>query len=150
MPNTNPSHPVPAEAQRPPSAALNSPSNHSSGTASPSSVNVIEPPEIGQLRMSHAASLKSIMSAYLKPADIAKVEVAFEMARLAHEGQTRQSGEPYITHPLAVATLLAQWHLDAQALIAAILHDVVEDTPTTKDDIAQQFGKAVADLVDGV
>ena len=84
--------------------------------------------------MSHAASLKSIMSAYLKPADIAKVEVAFEMARLAHEGQTRQSGEPYITHPLAVATLLAQWHLDAQALIAAILHDVVEDTPTTKDD----------------
>jgi GTP pyrophosphokinase len=150
MPNTNPSHPVPAEAQRPPSAALNSPSNHSSGTASPSSVNIIEPPEIGQLRMSHAASLKSIMSAYLKPADIAKVEVAFGMARLAHEGQTRQSGEPYITHPLAVATLLAQWHLDAQALIAAILHDVVEDTPTTKDDIAQQFGKAVADLVDGV
>lgn len=96
------------------------------------------------------AALKSIISTYLKPADIQKVEAAYRMARDAHEGQRRQSGEPYITHPLAVATLLAEWHLDAQALIAAILHDVVEDTPTTKDEIAKQFGKPVADLVDGV
>ncbi len=87
---------------------------------------------------------------YLKAADLAKVEAAFEMARAAHEGQFRQSGEPYITHPLAVATILAQWHLDPQALIAALLHDVVEDTPTTKTDIADKFGRAVADLVDGV
>ncbi len=99
---------------------------------------------------SNAAALKQLVSTYLKPADIANVEAAFEVARAAHEGQTRKSGEPYITHPLAVATILAQWHLDAQALIAAILHDVVEDTPTTKDDIAKQFGKAVAELVDGV
>ncbi len=97
-----------------------------------------------------AASLNAIITTYLKPADIEKVNAAFEMARDAHEGQTRKSGEPYITHPLAVATLLAQWHLDPQALIAALLHDVVEDTPTTKDDIAKKFGKAVAELVDGV
>ena len=102
------------------------------------------------LATTEVASLKSIIQTYLKPADIERVEAAYVMARDAHEGQTRKSGEPYITHPLAVATLLAQWHLDAQALIAAILHDVVEDTPTTKDDIAKQFGQAVADLVDGV
>lgn len=102
------------------------------------------------LATTEVASLKSIIQTYLKPADIERVEEAYVMARDAHEGQNRKSGEPYITHPLAVATLLAQWHLDAQALIAAILHDVVEDTPTTKDDIAKQFGQAVADLVDGV
>ena len=99
---------------------------------------------------SNTAALKQLISTYLKPADVVNVEAAFEVARAAHEGQTRKSGEPYITHPLAVATILAQWHLDAQALIAAILHDVVEDTPTTKADIAKQFGKAVAELVDGV
>ncbi|MCA3039339.1 MAG: HD domain-containing protein, partial [Rhodocyclaceae bacterium] len=104
---------------------------------------VIEPHDNGKLGMSHATSLLPIISTYLKPADIEKVQAAFEMARAAHEGQSRKSGEPYITHPLAVATILAQWHLDAQALIAAILHDVVEDTPTTKDDIAKRFGQAV-------
>jgi GTP pyrophosphokinase len=95
-------------------------------------------------------SLQAILAGYLKPDDLGKIEAAFEMARAAHEGQTRISGEPYITHPLAVATILAQWHLDPQALIAALLHDVVEDTPTTKTDISKKFGKAVADLVDGV
>jgi GTP diphosphokinase / guanosine-3',5'-bis(diphosphate) 3'-diphosphatase len=94
--------------------------------------------------------LRALLATYLKPADIAKVEAAFNMAEAAHQGQTRSSGEPYITHPLAVAIILAQWHLDPQALIAALLHDVVEDTPTTKDDIAKKFGKAVAELVDGV
>ena len=94
-------------------------------------------------------SLKKLLN-YLKPADLAKVEAAFAMAKAAHEGQTRNSGEPYITHPLAVTTILAEWHLDPQALIAAMLHDVVEDTPTTKDEIAKKFGKAVAELVDGV
>src|SRR5437016_2808750 len=58
--------------------------------------------------------------------------------------------EPNITHPLAVAKILAEWHLDAQAMMAALLHDVVEDTPTTKSEIAKRFGKPVADLVDGV
>src|SRR3954463_9002338 len=79
---------------------------------------------------------------YLKPKDIEQIEQAYQVARVAHSGQYRQSGEPYITHPLAVAKILAEWHLDAQALIAALLHDVVEDTPTTKTEIAKRFGKA--------
>jgi GTP pyrophosphokinase len=87
---------------------------------------------------------------YLKPADVARIEEAYQVARAAHSGQYRQSGEPYITHPLAVAKILAEWHLDPQALMAALLHDVVEDTPTTKTEISKRFGKPVAELVDGV
>ncbi|HXZ50337.1 MAG TPA: bifunctional (p)ppGpp synthetase/guanosine-3',5'-bis(diphosphate) 3'-pyrophosphohydrolase [Usitatibacter sp.] len=87
---------------------------------------------------------------YLRPKDIEAIEQAYGVARAAHSGQHRYSGEPYITHPLAVAKILAEWHLDAQALMAALLHDVVEDTPTTKAEIARHFGKAVAELVDGV
>src|SRR5258706_1516565 len=87
---------------------------------------------------------------YLRKDDIDAIEEAYEVARAAHAGQYRQSGEPYITHPLAVAKILAEWHLDPQALMAALLHDVVEDTPTTKSEIARRFGKPVADLVDGV
>src|SRR4051812_19560418 len=87
---------------------------------------------------------------YLKPADVEQIERAYQVARQAHSGQYRQSGEPYITHPLAVAKILAEWHLDPQALMAALLHDVVEDTATTKAEIARTFGKSVGDLVDGV
>ncbi|HEX4858356.1 MAG TPA: bifunctional (p)ppGpp synthetase/guanosine-3',5'-bis(diphosphate) 3'-pyrophosphohydrolase [Usitatibacteraceae bacterium] len=97
-----------------------------------------------------AALLRELVGAYLKPADIDKLEAAIALATTAHEGQTRQSGVPYVTHPLAVARILARWHLDAQALIAALLHDVVEDTAITSETIARQFGKPVADLVDGV
>src|SRR3982751_6813327 len=87
---------------------------------------------------------------YLKPKDVEQIEEAYDVARAAHSGQYRQSGEPYITHPLAVAKILAEWHLDSQALMAALLHDVVEDTPTTKSEISKRFGKQVAELVDGV
>ena len=68
----------------------------------------------------------------------------------AHQGQFRKSGEPYITHPLAVASILSQWRLDAQGLAAALLHDVMEDTAVTKIEIESSFGKPVADMVDGV
>ncbi|HUW29429.1 MAG TPA: bifunctional (p)ppGpp synthetase/guanosine-3',5'-bis(diphosphate) 3'-pyrophosphohydrolase [Sulfuriferula sp.] len=88
--------------------------------------------------------------AYLKPDDIRQVTAAFEYSRAAHSGQFRKSGEAYIHHPVAVTGILAQWHLDPQALMAALLHDVVEDTPTTKDEISARFGKSVAELVDGV
>lgn len=88
--------------------------------------------------------------AYLKPDDIRQVTAAFEYSRAAHSGQFRKSGEAYIHHPVAVTGILAQWHLDPQALMAALLHDVVEDTPTTKDEISERFGKSVAELVDGV
>ncbi len=87
---------------------------------------------------------------YLKPADVARLAEAYRFSDAAHSGQRRQSGEPYISHPLAVTEILADWHLDAQALVAALLHDVMEDTSVTKDEISDAFGKPVADLVDGV
>ncbi|MHB1591971.1 MAG: RelA/SpoT family protein, partial [Sulfuricella sp.] len=87
---------------------------------------------------------------YLKPEDTAQIEAAFQLSDAAHTGQFRVSGEPYISHPLAVAGILAEWHLDGQALMAALLHDVMEDTAITKQEIAEKFGKAVAELVDGV
>jgi GTP pyrophosphokinase len=88
--------------------------------------------------------------AYLSPDEINAIEEAYEFSRSAHEGQFRKSGEPYISHPLAVAGILAGWHLDAQTLAAALLHDVVEDTPATAGEIEARFGKAVALLVEGV
>src|SRR2546423_4171534 len=87
---------------------------------------------------------------YLKPKDVARLEEAYRFSEAAHAGQTRQSGDPYISHPLAVAEILAGWHLDGQTLMAALLHDVTEDTSITKDEISDTFGRPVADLVDGV
>ncbi|HTM58729.1 MAG TPA: bifunctional (p)ppGpp synthetase/guanosine-3',5'-bis(diphosphate) 3'-pyrophosphohydrolase [Burkholderiales bacterium] len=87
---------------------------------------------------------------YLKPKDVSRLEEAYRFSEAAHSGQTRQSGEPYISHPLAVAEILADWHLDGQTLMAALLHDVTEDTSVTKDEISDTFGRPVAELVDGV
>ncbi|MFN2644749.1 MAG: bifunctional (p)ppGpp synthetase/guanosine-3',5'-bis(diphosphate) 3'-pyrophosphohydrolase [Burkholderiales bacterium] len=97
-----------------------------------------------------AALAESPRFGYLKPKDIARLEEAYRFSEAAHAGQTRQSGDPYISHPLAVAEILADWHLDGQTLMAALLHDVTEDTSVTKDEIADTFGRPVADLVDGV
>ena len=90
------------------------------------------------------------LEAYLPHEDVERVQAAYDFAFQAHEGQRRRSGEPYITHPVAVADLLADLRLDPQTLIAAILHDVMEDTPTLKEEITNRFGKEVAELVDGV
>jgi len=87
---------------------------------------------------------------YLKPKDVARLADAYRFSEAAHAGQKRQSGDPYISHPLAVAEILAEWHLDGQTLMAALLHDVTEDTSVTKDEISDTFGKPVAELVDGV
>jgi GTP pyrophosphokinase len=87
---------------------------------------------------------------YLPAADVARVRAAYQFAHQAHEGQMRQSGAPYITHPLAVADLCAQWKLDGPALMAALLHDVMEDCGISKADLAERFGAPVADLVDGL
>jgi RelA/SpoT family (p)ppGpp synthetase len=100
--------------------------------------------------MSAVSVLDESRFSYLKPADVARVAEAYRFSGAAHAGQTRQSGEPYISHPLAVAEILAGWHLDGQALVAAMLHDVMEDTSVTKAEITDTFGKPVADLVDGV
>lgn len=90
------------------------------------------------------------LETYLPPAQVDRIRDAYEFGAEAHEGQKRLSGEPYIAHPVAVAHILADLHLDAPTIVAAILHDVIEDTPTAKDDIAERFGADVAELVDGV
>src|SRR3954468_22349653 len=95
------------------------------------------------------ADLRPALS-YLKAVDVGRVEEAYEFSDAAHHGQMRQSGDPYISHPLAVAEIVANWQLDAQAVIAALLHDVMEDTRVSKDEISKRFGKPVAELVDGV
>jgi guanosine-3',5'-bis(diphosphate) 3'-pyrophosphohydrolase len=100
--------------------------------------------------MNALAEFTGNLASYLKPPDIGRIEEAYHFSGKAHKGQYRDSGEPYISHPLAVAGILADWHLDPQALMAALLHDVMEDTEVSKDEISQRFGKPVAELVDGV
>jgi guanosine-3',5'-bis(diphosphate) 3'-pyrophosphohydrolase len=100
--------------------------------------------------MSEIAEFTRHLGNYLPPPDVALVERAFAFSENAHQGQFRKSGEPYITHPLAVASILSQWRIDAQGLAAALLHDVMEDTAVTKIEIESSFGKPVADMVDGV
>ena len=87
---------------------------------------------------------------YLKPSDIGRIEEAYQFSDAAHQGQFRLSGHPYISHPLAVAEIVADWQLDTQAVMAALLHDVMEDTAISKQQITERFGKPVAELVDGL
>jgi len=94
--------------------------------------------------------LKDLVSSYLSKVQIDLLKEAYIVAREAHEGQMRSSGEPYITHPVAVAINLAKMNLDYETLMAALLHDVIEDTPTTKEELAALFGNTVAELVEGV
>lgn len=82
--------------------------------------------------------------------DISVIEKAYHVAKTAHEGQVRKSGEPYIVHPLNVAIILACLEMDKETVIAGILHDVVEDTVMTEEDLIREFGEEVALLVDGV
>ncbi|MGV3002148.1 bifunctional GTP diphosphokinase/guanosine-3',5'-bis pyrophosphate 3'-pyrophosphohydrolase [Vibrio sp.] len=95
-------------------------------------------------------SLKAVAQEYLPESQIETLREAFLVAKEAHEGQSRSSGEPYIIHPVAVARILAEMHLDNETLMAALLHDVIEDTEVTKEELAAQFGETVAELVDGV
>ncbi|MCG6037956.1 bifunctional (p)ppGpp synthetase/guanosine-3',5'-bis(diphosphate) 3'-pyrophosphohydrolase [Acinetobacter oleivorans] len=94
--------------------------------------------------------LKLIIDPYLSVSEVEKVLAACDFADLAHTGITRKSGEPYILHPIAVSCILANMRLDAETLMAALLHDVIEDTQYTKEDITEKFGLTVAELVDGV
>ncbi|MBU1426431.1 MAG: bifunctional (p)ppGpp synthetase/guanosine-3',5'-bis(diphosphate) 3'-pyrophosphohydrolase [Gammaproteobacteria bacterium] len=97
-----------------------------------------------------ADTLLQELSAYLKPQDVAQIKSALAFSSNAHKGQLRESGAPYISHPIAVARILTPLHLDAQAITAALLHDVAEDTGTSIEKLAEQFGKPVAELVDGL
>jgi len=95
-------------------------------------------------------ALSHKLSSYLEPSEVQDIISAYQFAAQCHEGQSRQSGEPYITHPLAVANILADMHLDHESLMAALLHDVIEDTDVSKSELAERFTQTVADLVDGV
>jgi RelA/SpoT family (p)ppGpp synthetase len=95
-------------------------------------------------------ALAERLSSYLEPEQINQVCRAYYYAEQAHEGQYRRSGDPYIVHPLAVANILSEMHMDAQSLMAAMLHDVIEDTAVPKAALEEQFGETVSELVDGV
>ncbi|WP_180097399.1 MULTISPECIES: bifunctional (p)ppGpp synthetase/guanosine-3',5'-bis(diphosphate) 3'-pyrophosphohydrolase [unclassified Acinetobacter] len=103
-------------------------------------------PQVSQAKQ----QLHIIIDAYLNESEVERVLAACDYADLAHEGITRKSGEPYILHPIAVSCILAHMRLDTETLMAALLHDVIEDTDFNKDDISETFGFTVAELVDGV
>jgi len=109
-----------------------------------------QPKRIVQFANSSLASFEQLIGDYLPLEQAQQVRRAYYYSEQAHYGQTRRSGEPYVTHPLAVASILARMHMDAQSLMAALLHDVIEDTGVNKEDIGAQFGGEVAELVDGV
>ncbi len=94
--------------------------------------------------------LRAELEAYLEPEQVEEVYRAYLLGARAHQGQSRVSGEPYISHPVAVARILSEMRMDADSIIAAILHDVIEDTPTLKENLVDEFGEEVAELVDGV
>ncbi len=104
----------------------------------------------GSRRTPGLKELLSAASAYLPPEHVERIREAAEFGAEAHRGQKRKTGEPYIAHPVAAAEVLANLRLDADTIVAAILHDVIEDTPIAKEDLATRFGQTVADIVDGV
>ena len=96
------------------------------------------------------ADLRDQLASYLSKEQVEGISRAYALAAEAHEGQRRSTGEPYITHPVEVARILASMRMDYQSIMAAMLHDVIEDTPVNKEQIAEQFGEKVSELVDGV
>ena len=118
-----------------------------------SSRHLFGPTSAPNLPLKHqVVSIEGLLSklSYLKPEEIAQVKKAFQFSDAAHLGQYRHSGEPYITHPVAVAELCATWRLDAPSIMAALMHDVIEDTGCTKADLVEKFGNKVAELVEGL
>ncbi|MGH8401732.1 MAG: RelA/SpoT family protein, partial [Gammaproteobacteria bacterium] len=101
-------------------------------------------------RVTGLEALLAKLRTYLPQAQVDEVQRAYQFGARAHEGQRRLSGEPYISHPIAVATILADQRLDYHTIEAALLHDVIEDTPTLKEELIKDFGSEVAQLVDGV
>ncbi len=128
-----------------------SPTNPSPSAKTPHARVPDEAPSSAEVNAA-AASFARLTSKldYLSPTDLANVRLAYRFADEAHLGQLRNSGEPYITHPIAVAAQCAEWKLDAQALMAALLHDAMEDCGITKPDLIERFGSPVAELVDGL
>ncbi|MBB5367453.1 MULTISPECIES: bifunctional (p)ppGpp synthetase/guanosine-3',5'-bis(diphosphate) 3'-pyrophosphohydrolase [unclassified Janthinobacterium] len=121
------------------------------GAVTPATAATLAPaapaPALGVASVSHLADK---LAEYLSPADLKKVKEAYRFSDEMHLGQMRRSGEPYISHPIAVAEICADWKLDAQAIMAALLHDVMEDQDVKKDELIERFGSPVAQLVDGL
>ncbi len=113
---------------------------------------VVNPDEEESVVLSHVTleDLLAEVHQYLTPHDMETIQRAYNVANQAHMGTIRRSGEPYIQHPLEVALLLADMRIDADSIVAALLHDVVEDTDFTLEELRRQFGDAVANIVDGV
>ena len=105
------------------------------------------PRAIGVASVTH---LTSRLAEYLSPSELKKIKEAYRFSDEMHLGQVRKSGEPYISHPIAVAEICAEWKLDAQAIMAALLHDVMEDQDVKKEELIERFGAPVASLVDGL
>ncbi|MBV7535893.1 bifunctional (p)ppGpp synthetase/guanosine-3',5'-bis(diphosphate) 3'-pyrophosphohydrolase [Duganella sp. sic0402] len=152
----------PARAKRPAKAPAKATSESSAGDASIavppasppvppviSSSPLATPPALtaGVASVSH---LTEKLAEYMSAADLKKVKEAYRFSDEMHLGQLRKSGEPYISHPIAVAEICADWKLDAQAIMAALLHDVMEDQDVKKDELIERFGAPVANLVDGL
>ena len=108
-----------------------------------------QPPE-PSTPVASITALNAKLAEYLTPAELKKVKEAYRFSDEMHLGQVRKSGEPYISHPIAVAEICADWKLDAQAIMAAFLHDVMEDQDVKKDELIERFGSPVANLVDGL
>ncbi|MBU3626549.1 bifunctional (p)ppGpp synthetase/guanosine-3',5'-bis(diphosphate) 3'-pyrophosphohydrolase [Polynucleobacter sp. JS-Safj-400b-B2] len=118
-----------------------------------SSRHLFGPTSAPSLPLKHqVVSIEGLLAklSYLKPEEIVQIKKAFQFSDAAHLGQYRHSGEPYITHPVAVAELCATWRLDAPSIMAALMHDVIEDTGCTKADLVEKFGNKVAELVEGL
>ncbi|MBP8310666.1 MAG: bifunctional (p)ppGpp synthetase/guanosine-3',5'-bis(diphosphate) 3'-pyrophosphohydrolase, partial [Burkholderiaceae bacterium] len=138
------------------SAAKPAGSRTRSARPHPSDHNEAEPPASGFAsapdgrQIVTLASLTQLAEAYLSPEDLRRIREAYRFSDDAHLGQFRTSGEPYISHPIEVAKICAGWKLDTESLMAALLHDVMEDTGASKQDLIERFGPQVADLVDGL
>ncbi len=129
---------------------MNKTSSSKTPTSATSSAGLVKPsPAEANAAAASFASLVDKLD-YLSQPDLEQVRLAYRFADEAHLGQLRNSGEPYITHPIAVAAQCAEWKLDAQALMAALLHDALEDCSVTKIELIERFGSPVAELVDGL
>ena len=137
----------------PEEAAISNKSSIIATLLSQSSRHLFGPTSAPTLPLKHqVVSIEGLISklGYLKPEEVTLIKKAFHFADAAHLGQYRHSGEPYITHPVAVAELCATWRLDASSIMAALLHDVIEDTGCTQADLVGKFGSKVAELVEGL
>lgn len=128
----------------PAAGSVNQPATQSANKSSSTDISGSQPPRF------LISDLCTLLESYLSPELVKNIYRAYLFSANAHEGQTRLSGEPYIYHPISVARVLAELQMDAETIQAAILHDVIEDTETAKEQIKKEFGDNVAELVDGV